>query len=156
MRSPLCDRLENDCRGGMHGSLRYEQLSFESSEMNRIVPRGAGSDRRVEDDPQLAHAGDDADLLGLFCGDEALVEVPDHTIESDGGKRGHLESAPNRGAPAEGAALAAHLSGIAIERGDPDQGGDLAASVLHTSKHNRTAHMEWRKESTSIRISFLQ
>lgn len=95
--------------------------------MNRSAPGPAGSDRRVEDGQQLVHADNDDHLLGLAGGDEPIVEVPDHTIESDGGESGHVEGASDLGAPAEGAALATRLSGIAIERGEPEQGSELMA-----------------------------
>jgi len=52
--------------------------------MKGIVPGFTGSDHGVEDGQELAHAGDDGDLFGFAGGDEAVVELLDDGIESDG------------------------------------------------------------------------
>ena len=96
--------------------------------MNRFVPRRPGSDHRIENGQQLAHTGDDGDLLRFAGGDLAGIEALNHTIESAGSERGHVEGAPDLGAPAEDATLATHLFGIAVEGSEPDQGRDLPTS----------------------------
>jgi len=78
--------------------------------MKRIVPGFTGSDHGVEDSQELAHAGDDGDLLGFAGGDEAVVELLDDGIESDGRERCHVESASHPPASAEDGA-ARHASG---------------------------------------------
>lgn len=60
--------------------------------MNRFLPGSAGSDHRVEDGRQLAHAGNDGKLLGFAGDDEAVVGLPDDAIEPDGGARPHARS----------------------------------------------------------------
>ena len=105
----------------------FEQLSFESSEMKRIVPRFSGFDHGIEDGQELAHASDDGDLFGFSGSDEAVVELFDDGIETDGCQGGHIEAPSHLPTTTEDGALAAHLSGIAVEGRHADQGADFAA-----------------------------
>ena len=72
------------------------------------------------------HRRREGDLLGPTSRDEAPVERADRRVALDGDERAH----PQRGAHA-GAALddasAAYDAALAVERGDPDQRGDLLA-----------------------------
>ena len=69
--------------------------------MKRIVPGFGGSDHGIEDGQEFAHAGDDGNLFGFACGDEAVVELLDDGVESDGRERCHVESAAHLPASAE-------------------------------------------------------
>src|SRR5512144_964089 len=95
--------------------------------MKGIVPGFSGSDHGVEDGQELAHASDDGDLLGFAGENQAIVESADHRVEADGGQCRHVEAASDLSAPAEDGALAAHLAGVAIERGNADEGTDFPA-----------------------------
>ena len=105
----------------------FEQLSFESSGMKRIVPGFTCSEHGVEDGQEFAHASDDGDLFGLAGGNEAIVELLDDDVEADGSQGGHVKATPYLSAPAEDGPFAAHLAGIAIEGRNADQGADFAA-----------------------------
>jgi len=98
--------------------------------MKRIVPGFTGSNHGVEDSQELAHAGDDGNLLGFACSDEAVVELLDDGIESDGRERCHVESAAHLPASSENGALATHLAGIVIEGCQADEGADFPARQL--------------------------
>ena len=76
---------------------------------------------------ELSHDGDDGDLGRLSIGQEALCEGLQGGIGSFGGEGGQVEQAA-RAAPAAGdEAGAAMLAAVAVEGGDPDQGGGLSA-----------------------------
>ena len=68
-----------------------------------------------------------ADEFGLFADRfEALVEELDYRVAADGGQGGHVEGAADTGAAAGDMAAAAHFADVAIDRGEADEGGNLA------------------------------
>ena len=81
----------------------------------------------IAEHQQLAHAGGQRHLGGLPGRDQALIEGADDRIGTGGGDGGHIEDGADGGAPAPDAAAAAPGAAVAIEGGDPDQGGNLAA-----------------------------
>jgi len=50
--------------------------------------------RGIEDDEQLAHAGNEGYLERLASGDQPWVDSPDDCVAGDGGERSHAEDAP--------------------------------------------------------------
>jgi hypothetical protein len=79
----------------------------------------------INDGEELAHAGDERDLLGLPCSAQADVEVADGGIKSRGNDRSHIERRPHMCSSTQDRATATKRSTIAIERGDADQRRDL-------------------------------
>ncbi len=49
---------------------------------------------RIEDDQQLAHAGDQGHLLRFAGGAQALIEGPDDRIEAGGDEGPHVQQSP--------------------------------------------------------------
>ena len=66
--------------------------------------------------------------MRLAVGGEALVAGPAGRFAADGGQGRHVEQVARLGPPAADAAPAAVLPGIAVEGGDTEQGGGLAAA----------------------------
>ena len=60
------------------------------------------------------------------------MRVADDRVPADGGERGHEEDVADSGSTAGDLAMAVHSAGIAVDRGDADQGGDAptASAVL--------------------------
>src|SRR6476469_10251630 len=86
---PLCDRTKGwRCHSG----------GFR-------LPVGAITQHGIEDDQQLAHAGDNDDL-GLLAG-QPVGKRRDHRVVSLGGQRGHVQRLADHGAAALDVALAA-------------------------------------------------
>ncbi len=103
--------------------------------MKRIVPRLTGSDHGVEDRQELTHAGDDGKLFRFAGSDQAVVELLDDGISSDGRERCHVESATHLPASAEDGALTTRLAGIAIEGRHADERAHLPARQLAQLGH---------------------
>ena len=53
----------------------------------------------VKDGEQLVHAGGEGYLIGLACGQEALVEGPDHGVMAAGHEGGHVQGRSDLGTP---------------------------------------------------------
>jgi hypothetical protein len=87
-------------------------------------------DHRIEDGQELAHGGDESDLLALAGPQESEVEPANDGVETRGDQRGHVQSAAHGGPSAPDVSGAREGAAVAVERGDPDQGGDLPASEL--------------------------
>ena len=72
------------------------------------------------------HTRDD-DLLGRFSGVfESCSEGLDQRVASQRGDGGHVQNAANARPTAANGAFALETSGVSVERGDADQGGQLA------------------------------
>ena len=82
---------------------------------------------RVEDHKQLAHAGGEGHFLGLACGTQALVEVPDHRVVAGGHQRPHVEGGSDLAPSSPHRAFSSQGSAVTVEGSDTHQGGDLAA-----------------------------
>lgn len=91
------------------------------------IPGGIGFEHGVEDDKELAHAGDDDDLELFALGFETLCEGPNDGVTAFGGKSGHIEHGSNGGAAAPDGAFSLKSSAVAIERSQAGQGADLLA-----------------------------
>src|SRR5947207_5652408 len=99
-----------------------ERLSEESSGL----PWFAVSQDGIEDDEELAHAGDKGLLAGFPGGAEFGVMRGDDRVLPAGDERSHVErGAHRRPATGDGAATA-QAAAIAVDRGDTDQSSDLA------------------------------
>src|ERR1700693_2213186 len=81
----------------------------------------------VEDDEELSHAGDEGLFAGFAGGSEFLVVGSDERVFPAGDEGGHREAGADRGAAAGDGAAAAQHTAVTVDRGHPDQGGDLAA-----------------------------
>ena len=88
------------------------------------------SDHGVEDEQQFSHGGDEGDHLLFAGGDQALVVGSDFGVVSGGHEGGHVQRRADRGAAAVGGAFAPHGAGVSVDRGDPDQCGDLTTRAL--------------------------
>ena len=95
--------------------------------MSSGLPWFAVSQDGVEDDEELAHAGDEGLLAGFAGGAELFVVGGDDGIGAAGDQGGHVEGGAHGGAAAGDGAAAAQGAAVAVDRRDPDQGGDLAA-----------------------------
>ena len=84
-------------------------------------------DDGVEDCQELPDAGDDGDFLGLSSLDEPGVMALSSWVASGGDKCGHVHRVADVGSSAADHAVAAPCPGIAIERRDADERGELAA-----------------------------
>ena len=75
-------------------------------------------------DQELAHDGGEGDEVMLAVGFEALVKGAQDGIAPGGGEGGHEEAMANLPAPTADGTGAAKSPAVAIERGQPGQGGD--------------------------------
>src|SRR6187200_2297605 len=103
-----------------------ERLSWGSSGL----PWFAVSQDGVEDDEELSHAGDQGLLAGFSGGAELVVMGGDDRVGAAGDQGGHVEGGAHGGSAAGDGAAAAHAAAVAVDRGDADQGGDLAAGQV--------------------------
>lgn len=81
----------------------------------------------VENGEQLAHAGDDGDLLGFTAVHQALVVSADHGVVARGDDGCHIQGMAHLGAATLDTPTPAQPAGITGHRGDAHEGGDLAA-----------------------------
>src|SRR5918997_1683424 len=87
-------------------------------------PCGFALENGVEDAEEAPEAGDDGDLFRSTSRGHLLVVGLDDGVPVDGGEGGHVEEIAH-GRPAAGdGPVAAHLSTIAGDRGDADEGGE--------------------------------
>ena len=101
---------------------RCERLSCGSSDF----PFGFGSEHSVEDGEELTKTGDDGDLLWPAAEGQTQVGLLDDGVVADGDERGHVQDVADGGSAAADDAMAAPLAGVAIERRDSDERGELA------------------------------
>src|SRR5437762_14050383 len=88
------------------------------------------ANQAVEQSQQLAHARGDGDLERFAGSPKTLVECLDERIAAAGGKCSHVQRAANRSAAAADGPFAAKRAGVAVERRQADEGGDLLAIEL--------------------------
>src|SRR5260221_4146607 len=114
----------------------------------------ASRDHDVEDDDELAHAGDKRDLFLLYFGQQALIEGLEHgVVPCRGPETSHVEEIADPAASALDVALAPPSAAVVIvRRGPPHPAGDLVAhlaqlrhrrdqaSCAHPRKSPRTTH----------------
>src|ERR1700743_2984864 len=93
------------------------------------IPFLPSCDHGVEDDNQLAHAGNERHLRLFSLGNQALIEGFDDGIVLGGGAEArHVDGVANPAATTLDVALATALSAIVVIRSKADQGrGDLVA-----------------------------
>ena len=119
---------------------RGESVSCVSSGL----PWTVVSENGVEDGEELSSDGDESDHLRPTGGDEAIEEGLQHGIVLFGHHCAHEQGGPHGLPAAADEAFAAPLAGLARERGEPCQGGDLpaaAASELGQFGNQRAAMM---------------
>ncbi len=88
----------------------------------RGLPEAVLAQEGVEQAGESAHDGNEGDLVRLAGGGEALVAVLGGRFPADRGQGCHVEQMARLGA------AAAVLSGVAVEGGEAEQGGGLAAA----------------------------
>src|ERR1700675_4347956 len=96
--------------------------------MSSGLPWFAVSQDGIEDDDELAHAGDESLLAGFSGGSELGVIRSDDRVGPAGDQGRHAKTGAHRGAAAGDGTATAQRAAVAVDRRDPDQGGDLAAS----------------------------
>src|SRR5438045_6878618 len=80
----------------------------------KFCPSEIVTDHRVEQREEFSHAGNDDDFGALAGAAQAIGEATQDGIETNGGERGHVEHAADRGASAADGALAGGLSGVVV------------------------------------------
>src|SRR5882672_6888951 len=104
--------------------VRGERVSLASSGL----PRFLLSDDGVEDGQELSGDGDGGKDLGFSGLDQALAKGAEGRVEAAGDQGGDEEGSPDRAAAAADKASALPGAGLAGPRGEPGEGGDLAAA----------------------------
>ena len=89
----------------------------------------------IEDGEQFMHGGDAGDFAGCAGGTQALIEGANDGVVAAGDDGGHVEGGANGGAAAPSGAGARAGATIAIERGDADQGRELAMREVAEFRH---------------------
>ena len=92
------------------------------------LPEAILAEQSVEQADELTHDGDEGDLVRLAAGREAFVAGLGGGFAADRRHRGHVEQAAGMCAAATDGASAAMLSGVAVEGGEAEQRGGLAAA----------------------------
>src|SRR5665213_367449 len=89
-----------------------------------------GFNHDIDDRQKLPHAGGGDELEGFACGLEPFGERLELGIAPHGVKGRHVERGADVGPSAADVALSAHGAGVAIDRSDADEGGNLLAVQL--------------------------
>ena len=100
------------------------------SVMSSGLPWFAVSQDGVEDDDELARTGDEGLLAGFAGGSELGVIRGDDRVGAAGDQGGHIEAGMHGDAAAGDGAAGAQRAAVAVDRGDVDQRGDLAAAEM--------------------------
>jgi len=94
------------------------------------VPRLAGPEDGVEEDQEFSHTGHQGHFGRFACLAEALVELVDDRIAPGGREGGHVEDVPDLDPAAPDGPMAVEATAVPVQRGQADQGGDLASVEL--------------------------
>ena len=94
-------------------AVRSNQGTTTRGSCHTRVPIRAVAHHGIEDDQQLAHAGDEDDLVLLA--DQTIGKSSDHRIASPGGECGHVEYVTHHGAAALDTAGAGMFAAVVIE-----------------------------------------
>ena len=97
---------------------------------NGHLPGGVGFDDGVADGEQLAHTRRQGHLLGLACGQQALITGSDGWVAPGSHQGCHIQSRPQLPPAALHGAFAPPLSAVPVVGSDPGQGGDFLMAVL--------------------------
>ena len=92
------------------------------------LPEAILAEQGVEQADELAHDGDEGDLVRLAAGEESFVEGLGRGFATDRGQGRHVEQVARLGAAAADGAAAAVLAGVAVEGSEAEQGSGLAAA----------------------------
>ncbi|KVO47522.1 hypothetical protein WT67_20010 [Burkholderia stagnalis] len=98
--------------------------------MNVRTPVDAVFCDRVEDGKQLAHCGNQRDILSLARLDEPLVIVAQHGIVTHGSQRSHVQGTAYVSAAAPDGSLSAHEPGVTVQWRHAYQGSDASSVKL--------------------------
>src|SRR5216683_2945967 len=98
----------------------------------------------VENDRELAHAGDESDLGRLAVASQPAIKLFDRRVAAHRAEGCHVEHVAHPHPPAGDSAVPAHLAAVMVERGDPDQGGRLmtaqSAEFAHVGDQRTGQH----------------
>ena len=119
-KNPIILRVETDAGHGI-GSTRA-QRDHETG--RRVSPSSSGAPATRGS----SRSRDDDELGGLAAGEQMLGEGLEAWIASLGGQGGEVEHPPGSGAAAGDEAQTLELAGVAVEGGDADERGGLAAA----------------------------
>ena len=92
------------------------------------LPEAVWAQEGVEQAGEPAHDGDDDHFVGLALGGEALVAGSGGWLAANRGLGGHAGEMAGLGPSAADGAADGLLAGVAVEGGEAEQGGDLAAA----------------------------
>src|SRR3954468_11992801 len=108
----------------LHGSTTAtERLCWRSSVSG--PPWGGVPNDGIEDREELSHDGDKGNLLRPSARGEPIVEGPEGGAAADGGQRRHVQHVAHRGSASGNGPPAPHQAGVAVDRGDADEGSQL-------------------------------
>ena len=113
---------------------------------------------RIEDRQQLAHAGRERHLLRFARALQALIEGPDHRIESGSDDRTHIEDGANLCASAPHSSSPSERPAIAIQWSHANEGGDLfvrqGAQFRKTRQQGRGQHGAYARHTLQEIVFF--
>src|SRR5688572_19860658 len=93
-------------------------------------PKGVVANHDVDDGQQSAHASYHCDFEGFMVGAQSVVEVSQHRVMANAGKRSHIYQVANVSSATIDVSSASAVTAVAIERGDPHQLADLLSVEL--------------------------
>ncbi len=91
-------------------------------------PEAVCAEEGVEQAGKLAHDSDESNFVRFAVGGEALVAGLGGRLVANRGHGGHVEQVAGLGAATTDGAAAAVLAGVAVEGGEAEEGGGLAAA----------------------------
>ena len=91
-------------------------------------PEAVCAEEGVEQAGKPAHDSDESNFVRFAVGGEALVAGLGGRLVADRGHGGHVEQVAGLGAATTDGAAAAVLAGVAVEGGEAEEGGGLAAA----------------------------
>ena len=80
-----------------------------------VIPGDVVLNHRIQDGQELAHAGDESNLLRFPGGKQPLIEPSDHGVVACADESGHKESSPHRRTAAPHPPLSAHRAAVTVE-----------------------------------------
>ena len=113
------------------------------------LPRDALPEHGVEGAQKFAHASYQGYLLGLAGCTQTFVVVSDYRITFGSRKSPNIQDRSNLFTSTPDSSPSAHRAAIAVERSDPDKGGELLA--VDDPEFGQVRQECQRKDSTNSR-----
>ena len=124
--TPRAPPSPGHARWSFSASIWGERLSSLSSDL----PWPIVSENGVEDGQELSRESDESDHFGFASGDEAIEESFQDGVVAFGDHSAHEQGSSDGGASSADETAAAPLAGLAGERGQASERGDLLAAEL--------------------------